>query len=61
MGKCVNASVSVGKGELHGHTGTKLDSEASQIACEMKQTTPEKKKRKNSGSNNNTKTQKSDK
>lgn len=29
---------------MHGETGAKLDSEMSQIACEMKQTTPEKNK-----------------
>lgn len=45
MGKCVNVSMSVrrGKGGVHGETGAKLDSETSQIACEMKQTTPGKK------------------
>lgn len=31
---------------MHGETGVKLDSETSQIACEMKQTTPGKKNKK---------------
>lgn len=31
---------------MHGETGAKLDSETSQIACEMKQTTPGKKNQK---------------
>lgn len=32
-----------GVGGMHGDTGAKLGSETSQIACEMKQTTPEEK------------------
>lgn len=32
---------------IHGETGAKLDSETSQITCEMKQTTPGKKTKQN--------------
>lgn len=55
--------MAVCEGGKHGDTGKKkLGSETSQIACEMKQTSPEKKKRKpSSNNNNNTEPQKSDK
>lgn len=64
MGKYVNVSMCFCEGGwgggMHGDTGAKLGSETSQIACEMKQTTPEEKKQKQN-SNNNTTPQKSDK
>lgn len=44
---------------MHGETGAKLDSETSQIACEMKQTTPERKKKTHTKKNNNTRPQES--